>query len=164
MSSLADTKRSLQDARALVERARKLVDSTLDGLERVNKEIKVGVDISKFLNEGKPDEAIVIRQACFKDSLNNAERSLVKFDVDLNLTNETKKFTVAAALDGNLEKSIAEGIANQLYPGYFEFSKKLEQVKVLLSSLDGEKAEIEKEIDKTSDSSLTTNQKRYEKN
>lgn len=159
MSSLADTKRSLQDARALVERARKLVDSTLDGLERVNKEIKVGVDISKFLNEGKPDEAIVIRQACFKDSLNNAERSLVKFDVDLNLTNETKKFTVAAALDGNLEKSIAEGIANQLYPGYFEFSKKLEQVKVLLSSLDGEKAEIEKEIDKTSDSSLTTNQK-----
>ncbi|XP_002169063.3 uncharacterized protein LOC100203318 [Hydra vulgaris] len=159
MSSLADTKRSLQDARLLVNRARNLVDSTLNGLEKVNKEIRVGVDISKFLNDAQVEKSIDVTGICFKDSLDNAERSLIKLLVNGTFHGEPKVFSVKAALDGNLDQNIAEGIADNLYPGFFEFSKNLEQVKMLLSNLDGERQDITKEIDKTTDGSIQTDQK-----
>ena len=149
MLSLTDTKRSLQDTRTLVDRGRTLVDSTLDGLEKVNQEIKVGIDISKFLNDGKPEDKIQVLKVCFQDTLDNAERSQVSFTIQLEIRDEPKELKIGAALDGNLETNIAEGIADKLYPGFFEFSKKLEQVKVLLSNLDGEKDEIQKAIEKT---------------
>ena len=94
MESLANTKRSLQEARSLVERGRTLVDSTLNGLEKVNKEIKVGVDISKFLNKKDSDDAIKIKGACFQDSLENAERSLVKFAVESDVDGKKDRSTV----------------------------------------------------------------------
>ena len=160
MSSLADTKRSLQDARLLVNRARNLVDSTLNGLEKVNKEIRVGVDISKFLNDAQVEKSIDVTGICFKDSLDNAERSLIKLLVNGTFHGEPRVFAVKAALDGNLDQNIAEGIADNLYPGFFEFSKNLEQVKMLLSNLDGERQDITKEIDKTTDGSIQTDQRR----
>lgn len=147
MESLANTKRSLQEARSLVDRGRTLVDSTLNGLEKVNKEIKVGVDISKFLNKKDSDEAVAVSGACFEDSLENAERSLVKFDVDTDVDGKRRTFSVESALDGNLETNLADGIANQIYPGYYDFNKKLEQVKLLLSNLDGQKNAIAKDIE-----------------
>ena len=52
-----------------------------------------------------------------------------------------------SALDGNLETNLADGIANQIYPGYYDFNKKLEQVKLLLSNLDGQKNAIAKDIE-----------------
>lgn len=160
MESLANTKRSLQEARSLVDRGRSLVDSTLNGLEKVNSEIKVGVDISRFLNDKNAEQSIKIKDACFRDSLENAERSLVKFSVDANIGNKTKPINVEAALDGNLESNLAEGIANQLYPGYFEFSKKLEQVKLLLSNLDGQKGDISRDIDSVTNGKSEAQQQR----
>lgn len=149
MLSLTETKRSLQDTRNLVNRARTLVDSTLDDLEKVNQEIKVGIDISKFLNDGQPEDKTEILKICFEDTLDNAERSLVNFVVKLAMENKEKDLKINAALDGNLQINIAEGIADKLYPGFFEFSKKLEQVKLLMSNLDGEKEEIQRQIEKT---------------
>lgn len=150
MEALSNTKRSLQDARSLVERGRSLVDSTLNGLEKVNSEIKVGVDISKFLNDKNAENSVKINNVCFKDSLENVERSLVNFFVDADVGMAKRTINVEAALDGNLESNLAEGIANQMYPGYFEFSKKLEQVKLLLSNLDGQKGDISRDIDDVS--------------
>ena len=160
MESLANTKRSLQEARSLVDRGRTLVDSTLNGLEKVNKEIKVGVDISKFLNKKESDNAITVSGACFEDTLENAERSLVKFDVDTNVEGKRRTFTVESALDGNLETNLADGIANQIYPGYYDFNKKLEQVKLLLSNLDGQKSAIAKDIDEVTSGKSETSQLR----
>ena len=45
---------------------------------------------------------------------------------------------IPSTLDGNTEYNIAEGIANTIFPGFFDFNKNLEQVKVLFSNLDGE--------------------------
>ena len=162
MESLANTKRSLQEARSLVDRGRALVDSTLNGLEKVNKEIKVGVDISKFLNKKNSENDIKINEACFHDSLENAERSLVKFTVDANVDGKSRVYNVESALDGNLEPNLAEGLANHIYPGYFDFNKKLEQVKLLLSNLDGQKRAIARDIDDvTNGRTETVQQKRY---
>jgi len=158
MESLANTKRSLQEARSLVDRGRTLVDSTLNGLEKVNKEIKVGVDISKFLNKNNSDNNVQVTEACFQDSLENAERSLVKFNVDTNIDGQKRSFIVESALDGNLEANLAEGIANQVYPGYFDFNKKLEQVKLLLSNLDGQKNAISRDIEDVTDSKSESSQ------
>eukprot|EP00111_Clytia_hemisphaerica_P008017 TCONS_00023302-protein len=164
MESLANTKRSLQEARSLVERGRTLVDSTLNGLEKVNKEIKVGVDISKFLNKKDSDNAIKIDGACFQDSLENAERSLVKFMVESDVDGKRRTFDVEAALDGNLETNLADAIANQVYPGYYDFNKKLEQVKLLLSNLDGQKNAISRDIDEVTNGRTDSNQLRSQIN
>lgn len=160
MESLSNTKRSLQEARSLVDRGRSLVDSTLNGLEKVNNEIKVGVDISKFLNDKNSENSVHINNVCFRDSLENVERSLVKFFVDANVDNQKRTINVDAALDGNLESNLAEGIANQMYPGYFEFSKKLEQVKLLLSNLDGQKGDISRDIDNVANGKSESQQQR----
>ena len=160
MESLASTKRSLQEARSLVERGRTLVDSTLNGLEKVNNQIKVGVDISKFLNGKNVEKGLNISNVCFRDSLENAERALVKFLISADVNHQKRDITVDAALDGNLESNLAEGIANQMYPGYFEFSKKLEQVKLLLSNLDGQKGDIARDIENVANGKTESQQQR----
>jgi len=65
---------------------------------------------------------------------------------------------ILSALDGNLEANLAEGIANQVYPGYFDFNKKLEQVKLLLSNLDGQKNAISRDIEDVTDSKTESSQ------
>ena len=146
MGSLADSKRSYQDAKDLVVRARNLVDSTLEGLEQVNNEIKVGIDISKFLSKRDSIGAISVSKVCFSDTLENAAKSNVKFTVDLSANGKSQSINVKAALDNDVINNLADALSDKLYPGFSDFSKKIDSVKLLFSNLDEEKAAITKAL------------------
>ena len=130
-------------------RARNLVNSTASGLNKIKNTIQVGSDIANFMTA--KDNNIGINNVCFQDSLDNAERSLVNFEATTNINGVEKKMVIPSTLDGNTEYNIAEGIANTIFPGFFDFNKNLEQVKVLFSNLDGERDEIEKLMGKTNE-------------
>ena len=130
-------------------RARNLVNSTAGGLNKIKNTIQVGTDISNFMNT--KDNNIQVSNVCFQDSLDNAERALVNFEASTNINGQEKKMVIPSTLDGNTEYNIAEGIANTIFPGFFDFNKNLEQVKVLFSNLDGERDEIEKLMGKTNE-------------
>ena len=130
------------------DKTKKLVDSAKELLSEATEKLKAGLEAAKTAATTAIESVVQIHSMCFESGLSEAAKACVGFKINATFF-KTKRveFDTQGCLDVSFAKTIAQAIADKLYPGLKVLKGSIANLKAKFGLVDKEKDKVEDTVE-----------------
>ena len=131
------------------DKTKKLVSAAKELLKEAGEKLKAGLEAAKTAASTAIESVVQIHSMCFEAGLSEAAKACVGFKINATFF-KTKKveFDTQGCLDVSFAKTIAQAIADKLYPGLKKMKGFIGGLKEKIGLVDKEKNKVENTVEK----------------